>query len=162
MPFPLGETTVTYTATDIHGNVQSGSFTVTISDDENPTISGLPQDITQSNDTGSCDAVVTWAAPTADDNCTTVTLTSSHDSGDTFAVGETTVTYTAKDAANNVTTASFTVTVTDTEAPAITGMPLNITQSNDAGACNAVVTWTAPTAADNCTHGHVHLGLRFR
>ncbi|WP_367115510.1 HYR domain-containing protein, partial [Marivivens sp.] len=47
--FPLGESTVTYTATDIHGNVQSGSFTVTISDDENPTISGLPQDITDAS-----------------------------------------------------------------------------------------------------------------
>ncbi|MBK8470776.1 MAG: HYR domain-containing protein [Sphingobacteriales bacterium] len=41
-------------------------------------------------------------------------MTSIHASGSTFALGTTTVTYTATDAAGNVSTCSFTVTVTDT------------------------------------------------
>ncbi|MBK8470771.1 MAG: HYR domain-containing protein [Sphingobacteriales bacterium] len=46
-------------------------------------------------------------------------LTSIHASGSTFALGTTTVTYTATDA-GNVSTCSFTVTVTDTSAPTFT------------------------------------------
>ncbi|MAW77825.1 MAG: hypothetical protein CMJ95_10645, partial [Planctomycetes bacterium] len=40
----------------------------------------------------------------------------------------------------------------DNENPgAITGMPLDIPVKNDAGSCDAVVTWTeTPSAEDNC------------
>ena len=56
--------------------------------------------------------------PTSADNCSGGTLTSTHNPGDTFAVGTpTTVTYTATDASGSVTTSSFTVTVNDTENP---------------------------------------------
>ena len=34
--FPIGVTTVTYTATDAANNTHSESFTVTVTDDENP------------------------------------------------------------------------------------------------------------------------------
>ena len=44
---------------------------------------------------------------------------------------------------------SFTVTITDTEAPTIT-CPGNITQANDAGVCGAVITYTTPVGTDNC------------
>jgi hypothetical protein len=72
-------------------------------------------------------------------------------SGALFPIGTTTVTYTATDAADLTTTGSFTVTVTDNQAPAIVALPGNISVSNDADACGAVVSWTAPTASDNCT-----------
>ncbi len=148
--FPVGTTTVTFTASDIHGNTTTSTFTVTITDDEDPSISGTPEDITQTADAGVCEAAVSYTPPTAADNCGVDSFTSTHDSGDTFAVGTTTVTYTATDAAGNTTTSSFTVTVTDNESPVIAGMPGNITQSNDAGACSAAVSYTAPTASDNC------------
>ncbi|MDC0600227.1 HYR domain-containing protein, partial [Flavobacteriales bacterium] len=148
--FPVGTTTVTFTASDIHGNTTTSTFTVTITDDEDPSISGTPEDITQTADAGVCGAAVSYTPPTAADNCGVDSFTSTHDSGDTFAVGTTTVTYTATDAAGNTTTSSFTVTVSDDESPVIAGMPGNITQSNDAGACSAVVSYTAPTASDNC------------
>ena len=61
---------------------------------------------------------------------------------DDFPVGTTTVTYTATDDAGNTTTASFDITVTDSEAPSIAGMPANFNLSNDAGAC-AAIAWTA-------------------
>ena len=41
--FPVGTTTVTYTASDIHGNVNTASFTITVTDDENPAISPARQ-----------------------------------------------------------------------------------------------------------------------
>jgi ELWxxDGT repeat protein len=52
-----------------------------------------------------------WAAPTAIDNCTAATLTSTFQSGATFPIGTTTVVYTARDAANNSATCAFTITV---------------------------------------------------
>lgn len=148
--FAIGTTTVTYTATDVYGNAISGSFTVTVNDTENPVINGLPANIAVSNDAGVCGAKVNWTAPTASDNCAGVTIASSHVSGQQFPIGTTTVTYTATDAAGNLTTASFTVTVNDTENPVINGLPANITVSNDVGVCGAKVNWTAATVSDNC------------
>nr|WP_290427025.1 HYR domain-containing protein [Algoriphagus limi] len=148
--FPVGTTTVTYTATDIHGNIKTASFTVTVNDSEKPVITGMPENIEISNDAGLCGAVATWTAPNAADNCEIASLTSDYASGDLFPVGTTTVTYTATDIHGNIETASFTVTVNDSEKPVITGMPENIEISNDAGLCGAVATWTAPSAADNC------------
>ncbi|MBK7809373.1 MAG: HYR domain-containing protein [Saprospiraceae bacterium] len=154
--FPVGTTTVTYTATDAVNNTSLVcSFTVTVTDTEKPVILGCPSNITQVNDLGNCSAVVTWTEPTATDNCTlpgSLVWTKSHIPGSTFPVGTTTVTYTATDAVNNTSlVCSFTVTVTDTEKPVILGCPSNITQVNDLGNCSAVVTWTEPTATDNCT-----------
>ncbi len=146
--FPIGTTTVTYTITDAAGLTASCSFDVTVNDTENPTIT-CPGDITISNDAGQCDAVVTWTAPTGADNCAGAVVTSSHNSGDTFPIGTTTVTYTITDAAGLTNSCSFDVTVNDTEAPTIS-CTADITVSNDAGQCDAVVTWTAPTGADNC------------
>src|SRR5690554_3382159 len=149
--FPIGTTTVTYTATDAAGNVQTCSFDVEITDNEAPVFTACPSDIAQDVDAGSCDAVVTWTAPTFTDNCTGTTLTSTHNSGDTFPIGTTTVTYTATDAAGNIQTCSFDVVITDNEAPVFTACPSDIAQDVDAGSCDAVVTWTAPTFTDNCT-----------
>ena len=81
-------------------------------DDEMPVISSTPADISQSTDATLATAVVTWSAPTANDNSGVVTLTSTHNPGDTFSLGATTVTYTAVDAAANMATDSFTVTIT--------------------------------------------------
>ena len=67
---------------------------------------------------GICGAVATWTDPTATDNCGVASFTGTHASGATFAVGTTTVTYTAVDVNGNQSTASFTVTVTDNEDPA--------------------------------------------
>ena len=62
----------------------------------------------------------------------------------------TTVTYTATDASSNTFSASFTVTVTDNEAPTLVDLPANIAVNTDAGVCGADVTWVEPTSADNC------------
>ena len=154
--FAVGTHTVSYSARDAAGNVSNVcSFTVTVNDTEEPVVSGCPADIVQDNDAGLCSAVVSWTEPTAADNCTaagSLVWTKSHLPGSVFAVGTHTVSYSARDAAGNVSNVcSFTVTVNDTEEPVVSGCPADIVQDNDAGLCSAVVSWTEPTAADNCT-----------
>ena len=153
--FPVGVTTIKYTATDDAENESDEcSFTVTVTDNEDPVISGCPSNISKNNDAGECDAVATWTAPTASDNCTSpqsVSQTMGDPSGSTFAIGTTTIKYTATDDDDNDSECSFTITVSDNEDPVISGCPSNISKNNDAGECTAVATWTAPTATDNCT-----------
>jgi hypothetical protein len=67
-------------------------------------------------------------------------------SGSTFPLGTTTVNCSAKDAAGNTATGSFTVTVRDTTPPSV-GSPASIT-AEATSAAGAVVTYTTPTATD--------------
>ncbi|WP_417587995.1 HYR domain-containing protein, partial [Pararhodobacter oceanensis] len=147
--FPQGETTITYTATDSTGNTTTASFTVTVGDGEAPVISGVPSDISVPTEVGLSTAEVTWSEPTASDNTAVTSLTSTHTSGDRFPIGDTYVTYTAEDAEGNKTSANFTVSVGDTEAPVIIGMAADIAVGTDAGLPTAVVSWDPPTASDN-------------
>ncbi len=157
--FPVGVTTVTYTATDIAGNDSVRSFSVTVVDAQAPVIAGCPATVSVNTDNNAtiCGAVATWTEPTATDNCTpagSLVWTKSHTPGTVFPVGTTTVTYTATDAKGNISTAcSFNVVVADHTAPVVTGCPANITVQTGAGAtsCDAVAIWTEPTATDNCT-----------
>ena len=144
--FPVGTTLVTVTGTDAAGNTNVCTFNVTVNDDEAPVVT-CPADIIVSNDSGFCDAVVTFT-PTATDNCPGVSFVSVPASGSVFPVGITTVTVTATDAAGNTDVCTFDVTVNDDENPIVT-CPADIIVSNDPGECGAVVDFT-PTATDNC------------
>jgi gliding motility-associated-like protein len=150
--FPVGVTTVTYTATDGSGNVTTCGFTVTVTDNELPVISDCPLDIVVPNDPNTCNAVVSWNVPSASDNCGVTSFTSTHNPGATFPVGATTVTYTATDAAGNVTTCSFTVTVNDTQLPTIICQPpvTVVAALNECFAEAANVALGTPVPGDNC------------
>jgi GEVED domain/HYR domain/SprB repeat/Secretion system C-terminal sorting domain len=75
-----------------------------------PTLSTCPQNIVLT--TAGTSAIITWAAPTATDNCTAnPTISSNFTSGQSFSIGNKTVIYTAKDSSNNTATCSFTVSV---------------------------------------------------
>src|SRR5205823_2679508 len=65
--------------------------------------------------------------------------------------GVTTVGCTAADPSNNTSSCSFTVTIQDHENPAISACPSNISQNTAAGQCSAAVSFTTPTASDNCS-----------
>ena len=110
--FPLGATFVTWIVLDDAGNSASVIQTVTVEDNEAPTLVDLPVDITINASNIGCTGVATWTSPTATDNCIgAVTITASHNSGDAFPLGITTVTYTAEDAAGNISTGSFDIEV---------------------------------------------------
>ncbi|MCG3150538.1 MAG: hypothetical protein PCFJNLEI_04024 [Verrucomicrobiae bacterium] len=110
--FAKGTNIVTSTVTDVAGNTNSCSFTVIVVDQEAPTIT-CPTDII-TNATSAAGTVVTFAAPVVSDNCPGVTISNASGSlvsGDIFPIGTTMVTRYARDAAGNVTSCSFTVTV---------------------------------------------------
>ena len=149
--FPVGTTTETWTATDPAGNSSSCSFTVTITDNQNPSII-CPSNINVNSTAGLCGAAVTYAALSATDNCPSVnvTTTSGGASGSTFAVGTTTVNLRATDGSSNFTNCSFTVTVADVQNPVVT-CPANINLNTTANLCTAVASWIAPVGTDNCS-----------
>jgi len=149
--FPLGTTTVIYSAVDGAGNTALCSFNVIVEDNELPVVT-CPSDILINTEPGMCSAVAEWTPPVPDptDNCPNVVVVNgTHNSGDRFALGCTTVSYTIRDGSNNEVTCSFEVCVEDNETPTV-ACPTNITVNNDNGECGAVVTWNAPIPADNC------------
>ncbi|HEX7317233.1 MAG TPA: Ig-like domain-containing protein [Pyrinomonadaceae bacterium] len=124
--FALGTTEVTATATDSAGNTTTATFKVTVRDTTAPTLS-CPSDIVVAAAPGASTAVVNFN-PAASDSASVVTLTSSPASGSLFPVGVTTVNVTAKDAAGNTSTCSFTVTVRS--APVVTVAPASVQYSD--------------------------------
>ncbi len=155
--FPVGSTSITYTVTDSStpANTTQTSFVVEVTDSEKPIISGCVTNIVRTSDENECTANVSWTEPTATDNCTSasnIIWTKSHNPGSNFDVGTTTVTYTARDEAGNLSdVCSFTVTVTDNQKPVLNNCPEDILVSTDIGSCSAIVSWTEPTVTDNCT-----------
>ncbi|MBS1497154.1 MAG: HYR domain-containing protein [Bacteroidetes bacterium] len=121
--FAKGTTPVTVTAKDAAGNTSTCTFNVIVKDVQAPVIT-CPANINTTSTIGACTAVVNFTV-NATDNCPGVTVTSVPASGSTFASGTTTVTSTAKDAAGNTSTCSFTVTVTDGQVPVISQQPVN-------------------------------------
>jgi hypothetical protein len=147
--FPMGTTTVTSTATDSAGNTANCTFTVTVNDNQPPTIS-CPVNLVKANDLNLCSAVVTYTAPIVSDNCQgAVSPICSPASGATFPKGTTTVICTVSDASGNSSGCNFTVTINDMQVPVIT-CPANITAvaGNPNNTC--VLVNYPTTATDNC------------
>ena len=85
---------------------------ITLKDTTPPTFTRCPQDTTLSPNTG-CEAVVSWDFPLVIDNCGLAGVMRSHEPGDTFPIGNTTVVFTATDNCGNTSTCSFIITVLD-------------------------------------------------
>jgi len=158
--FNKGVTTITYTVTDAVGNTTTGSKTVTVTDNINPSITaGANQ--TANTDVGLCTASVTITDAVFSDNCSGATIaytlsganTKTSTAGQvgtyTFNKGVTTINYTVTDAVGRTATASKTITITDNEAPII-NCPSNINANVGAGLCTASVATPNPTLSDNC------------
>lgn len=149
--FPVGTTTVTCQNT---GGSPSCTFTVTVNDTQNPSIT-CPANITVSNDPNQCGAVVNYPAPTITDNCPgTFTATCTPPSGSFFPKGTTTVTCTVTGFMSSCT---FTVTVNDTQPPTITCpanqisvVPPPAPGANCSASTTQSFTYPPPTASDNC------------
>ncbi len=145
-PYPVGTTTITWTATDACNNTSSCIQAITVNDCENPTIT-CPDDITVCTDPGVCYATnVALGTPVTGDNCGVASVT--NDAPTQFPKGDTTVTWTVTDTAGLTATCTQTVTVNDCEDPWVT-CPGAITVNNDTGVCGAVVTYTVDYG-DNC------------
>ncbi len=113
-----------------------------------PPIASCPNDTTVSTDPGACGAVVTFTAAVYDDK-PGATISCEPASGSYFPVGTTTVVCTAVDAVGHTDTCNFTITVEDTEPPAIV-CPADMSVDNDPGLCGAFVSFSY-SATDNCS-----------
>jgi len=149
--FPVGSTTIEFTAEDAAGVQSNCTFDVIVTDEEDPEIT-CPPDISITILSGACDTVVNYPAPTASDNCNDVTigLIDGPASGETLAAGSYTVTIGAEDNAGNNSTCSFTIDIAETSPP-VFDCPDDITVNSDPGTCEGVATFDPPTAADPCS-----------
>ena len=119
--FPLGETIVTWTATDTSGNSASDTQLVTIIDTTAPSIS-IPGDVI-AEATGLEGNIIVLENSTAEDQIGILSI--ANDAPESFPLGETVVTWTATDISGNSASDTQLVTVVDTTAPVIIG-PDNI------------------------------------
>jgi len=155
--FPKGVNTVTYTAVDPSGNFTDCIFTITVEDNEDPTITCVA-DVTVNTDAGECFYTVngTEFDATFTDNCSDATVSNDFNSmnslgGEELPKGTTTIVWTVDDGNGQTATCEITVTVIDTENPLITCVA-DQTRDTDAGECSYVTVGTEfdATFTDNC------------
>jgi len=177
--FPIGDTTVTATASDATGSTTTATLVVTVVDTTAPVVT-VPSSPLVVEATSAAGAVVTFTLSAQDIVDGMVAVTPTHASGSVFPLGPTTVTATAKDKHGNSASKDFVVEVVDTTKPLLK-LPDNITVSmcanpsvGTATATDAVstpvvkrvspnpfvlvlgpnnVTWTATDAAGNVATG---------
>ena len=107
-PYPVGQTIITWTATDASANTANASQSVTVADNEPPTLV-VPADFVV-NATSPVSAVVTYEV-IARDNVAVASVNCTPASGATFPLGTTKVTCMASDPSGNRASATFHVAV---------------------------------------------------
>ncbi|WP_461490662.1 HYR domain-containing protein [Pontibacter sp. HJ8] len=133
--FQLGETVVTWTATDGAGLTATTTQTVTVVDRTAPELTPI------ATVRGECSATVT-EAPTAEDNCGGTITGTTQDPLTYTQQGEYKITWSFNDGNGNIATAVQEVIVEDVTAPVVPIL------ADAVGECS--VTVTTPTTTDNC------------
>jgi uncharacterized repeat protein (TIGR01451 family) len=150
--FPVGTNPVVCTSSNAG---TSDSFFVIVNDTENPTITCPANIAANENPSGSGSAVVNFPPPAAADNGD-FEVSTSHQSGEAFPIGTTTVTATVTDNSQNTATCQFNVVVSPSACTL--GCPASVVVSEDApGSGTAVVNYADPTTAGTCgtvTYSH--------
>jgi len=140
--FPFAATTVNCSATDSHSNPATGSFSVTIADTTAPVIAAHNDESAEA--TGPGGAIVNYTAPATSDAVDGAGVAScTPASGSQFALGSTTVTCNASDAADNAATpTTFEVNVVDTTPPTISFITRTPANANGWNNSDVIVTWS--------------------
>ena len=160
--FPVGTTTVTFTAEDAGGLTASCAFDVTVTDNEMPAIT-CPADMTVSADLPfACNYIAGTELDhlTDSDNCGVVSVTNNINAGSTlnteaFSLGVTAIVWTAADLQGNTKTCSLNLTVIDDIAPNGPDSSKTIMVNVTPGDCSATVSYEYPGlfffTPDDCT-----------
>jgi hypothetical protein len=131
--FPLGETIVTWTATDVSGNSASSTQTISVIDTTPPIITA-PSNIQV--EAISLDAnIVEFGSAEASDKVEIYSI--SNDAPEVFPLGETIVTWTATDTSGNSASSTQTISVIDTTSPVIE-QPVNVTVDATSKSINTI------------------------
>ncbi len=164
--FNIGVTTITYTVTDGSANTAQDGMTVTVNDNEDPTVTAANDVVTttSADGTGDCTVDIDIADATFDDNCSGSSLawvmtgaTTGSGSGQvgtqTFNIGVTTITYTVTDGSANTAQDGMTVTVNDNEDPTVTAANdvVTTTSADGTGDCTVDIDIADATFDDNCS-----------
>jgi len=117
--FPLGETVVTWTATDTSGNTASDTQLITVLDTTAPSISQLEDIIVDA--TSPTSNVVELTSPISGDIISDVII--NNNAPNAFPFGETVVTWSAEDESGNISYTDHKVIVVDNSPPELTPSP---------------------------------------
>jgi hypothetical protein len=144
--------TRTFTATDACGNESTATQTITVVDTTAPVFTFVPADVQVE-----CDAPIPMMdLATATDNCGEVTVTYADVEVTNISDQDYDIirTFTATDACGNVSTATQTIFVRDTQAPAVVAYVPTVTMTYQEllnfGSLQALVNYYQPLCVDNC------------
>ena len=143
--FPLGNTIVTWTVTDVNGNKATANQLIKVVDTTLPTIEA-PTNITVTIDSGNYATGIVLGNPSTADNCSEVLVT--NNAPINFLIGTTSVLWVATDASGNKSMAIQTVTVIDGSNPTIDS-PNGLTVPTNNGCYAVNVNLGIPDAIDN-------------
>ena len=135
--------TRTWTAEDNCGNTKEGTQIITVSDNTDPVLAGVP-----ANANAECDNLPGWGNVTATDNCDAapaIITTEVRTNGSCLDDYTLTRTWTAEDNCGNTKVGTQIITVSDNTAPVLTGVPVDVTVD-----CNSIPLIGNPSASDNC------------
>jgi thrombospondin-like protein/HYR domain-containing protein/type IX secretion system substrate protein len=146
----VGANNVVLTVTDTNGNTSSCTAVVTVVDNIAPLVV-CPADVNSETRLGDCFALVYFPQPYTQDNCgiDSIVQTAGLPSGSQFPVGISTVEFTVTDVNGNVSSCSFTITVTDNEAPIAVCQDITI-QLDSNGNASIVAADVDGGSTDNC------------
>jgi len=171
--FLPGTTPVIYTVTDANGNTATCGFDITVIDSQTPIIN-CPADVMVNAASGACRAVATWTIPQITDNCiNSLNVFSTHQPGNEFPIGCTTVTYIVTDETGNTAGCNFSVCVNECTGGGITPTTETITLLSDndlfigaadaqSFASNSSYLFTDPATPANAVISNATLQLFFR
>jgi hypothetical protein len=159
--FPIGTSSVCYTATDGCGGTQNCCFNVTVTAPAAAVLTmNCPTDVAITAAAGATMAVANYTAPVGTSTCATGSVTTSLSgglaSGAAFPIGTNAVCYTATDGCGNTKNCCFNVVVSAAAASVVTmNCPANISIAAASGATTAVANYTAPVGTSTCATGSV-------
>ncbi|XP_033628693.1 hyalin-like isoform X1 [Asterias rubens] len=110
--FRIGDTVVRYTASDSYGNEAICEFNVKVTDVRDVEFTMCPDDIIKTLLIGQSRIFIAWQEPIISLEDRDITVTASHQPGDAFETGRTSVSYTAVDSLGNVGFCNFSIIVT--------------------------------------------------
>ena len=155
--FPVGNTIVTYEATDLAGNNSTCSFEVIVTGSDPITFDRRPENITIPSQPGQCGATYDWSLPAAVSGCAPINLVANFDPGTFFPVGTTVIEYVATDQINQRAVWAFSVSVEDNE-PIAARCPENIIIAANGEVTTDSVGFIQQVTADNCGSYQLELG----